>query len=52
MSAHPIVHIEISAKDPAAASKFYAELFGWKMSVDPQQDYHIYEAEGDRAAGS
>ncbi len=46
MKSHPIVHIEISAKDPAAASKFYAELCGWKIEVDPQFNYHQFAAEG------
>ncbi len=46
MTSHPIVHIEISAKDPAAASKFYSELYGWKIEVDPQFNYHQFAAEG------
>ena len=29
MSNHPIVHIEIPAKDTGAAGKFYGDLFGW-----------------------
>lgn len=46
MSSHPVVHVEISAKDPAAAGKFYSELFGWKIDVDRQFNYHQFTAEG------
>ncbi len=42
MSPHPFVHIELSAKDPAASSKFYAELCGWKVEVDPKFDYYQF----------
>ena len=51
MSSHPIVHIEIAAKDPAAASKFYADAFGWKIEVDQHFDYHMFAAEGGPGGG-
>ncbi len=51
MVSHPIVHLDISAKDPAAASKFYAELFGWKIAVDPNFNYHQFAAEGGPGGG-
>lgn len=51
MANHPIVHLEISAKDPAAASKFYADLCGWKITVDPQFNYHQFAAEGGPGGG-
>ncbi len=38
MPTYPVVHLEISAKDPAAASKFYGDLAGWKIEVDPMID--------------
>lgn len=44
MSNHSIVHVEIPSSDPAAAAKFYAELFGWKTKTDPAFDYHMFEA--------
>ena len=28
---HTIVHFEIPADDPARATKFYRELFGWEI---------------------
>ena len=43
MSDHPICHIEIPASDPAAASTFYAEVFGWRTEVDPTRNYHLFE---------
>ncbi len=42
MNALPFVHIELSAQDPAASSKFYAALCGWKIEVDPKFDYYQF----------
>ncbi len=50
MATHPIVHMEISAADPAAASKFYSDLFGWKIVVDPRFNYHQFSAGGSAGA--
>ena len=30
--AHPVVHAEIRSEDPDATRKFFADLFGWKVS--------------------
>ncbi len=46
MSAYPIVHLEISAKDPAVADRFYSDVFGWKIEVDERFNYHQFEAQG------
>lgn len=43
MAAHRIVHVELSAQDPAAAGAFYAELFGWKLQPVPEDDYLLFE---------
>ena len=51
MSKHPIVHIEISAKDRVAASKFYADVFGWKVEQVPEMNYATFEAEGGPGGG-
>ena len=51
MPTFPIVHLELSAKDPAAASKFYAELAGWKIEHDPQFSYYQFSAEGGPGGG-
>ncbi|HTV93491.1 MAG TPA: VOC family protein [Verrucomicrobiae bacterium] len=43
---HPVIHFEIMGRDPAALSKFYADVFGWSiappMSGDPTQ-YNIID---------
>ena len=51
MAAHPIAHLELSATDPAAASRFYADLFGWKIEHNRQFDYYIFEGEGGPRGG-
>ena len=44
MSKHPVVHIEISAKDLEASGKFYADLFGWKVEHIPEMNYATFES--------
>lgn len=51
MANHPIVHLDIAGKDPAASSKFYAEAFGWKIQHDPNFDYHMFSVEGGPGGG-
>ena len=51
MANHPIVHVEIPANDPKAASKFYADLFGWNIQVDDTFNYHMFQAEGGPGGG-
>jgi len=51
MNKHPIVHIEISAKDREAASKFYSELFGWQVHQMPEMNYATFEADGGPGGG-
>jgi predicted enzyme related to lactoylglutathione lyase len=51
MSNHPIVHIEIPAKDIAGAEKFYGELFGWNIQSDPTYNYSMFQAEGGPGGG-
>ncbi len=51
MNSHPIVHVEISAMDPAAASKFYHDVFGWKIEANPQYNYYLFTAEGGPGGG-
>jgi predicted enzyme related to lactoylglutathione lyase len=43
MSKRNVVHIEIPAADVPAASKFYQDLFGWKMQHDAQFDYTMWQ---------
>jgi predicted enzyme related to lactoylglutathione lyase len=48
---HPIVHIEIPASSPAAASTFYQDVFGWKTEVDTAYDYAQFRAEPGPGGG-
>ncbi len=42
MPDHAIVHVDIPAADPAAAGKFYSDLFGWDALYDAGSDYHMF----------
>jgi predicted enzyme related to lactoylglutathione lyase len=46
MASHPIVHIEIPAGDPQVLGQFYADVFGWKLDLDPTYNYLQFQAEG------
>jgi predicted enzyme related to lactoylglutathione lyase len=43
--ADPVVHFEVSGKDPAALTAFYSDLFGWKTNVMEGMGYTIVEKE-------
>lgn len=45
MAANPIVHLELVAGNPEATGKFYADLFGWQLSVEESSNYHMFSAE-------
>lgn len=51
MSSHAVAHIEFSANNPEAASKFYAELFGWKIAGFPEFNYFTFEAKPGPGGG-
>jgi len=44
-----VIHFEIHASDPEAISKFYAELFGWKIAKFEGMDYWLVDT-GEKAA--
>ena len=48
---HPVVHFEIVCKDGGAGQKFYADLFGWKISADNPMNYGIVEKDGETGIG-
>jgi hypothetical protein len=50
MANHSIVHIELTAKDRKALSKFYADVFGWEMQHMDEMNYTTFKA-GDGVAG-
>ncbi len=43
MSKRNVVHVELPAQDVQAASKFYENLFGWKMEHAAEFDYTMWE---------
>ena len=51
MSKRNVVHVEIPAASVEAAGKFYQELFGWKISHDPELNYSMWEAGNGDAYG-
>lgn len=51
MSVQPVVHMDISAKDPAISSKFYGDVFGWKIQKDENFSYYMFSVEGGLGGG-
>lgn len=52
MSKRNIVHVEIPATNVEAAGKFYADLFGWKITHDAKMNYSMWQAgDGDEYGG-
>jgi len=47
---HKIVHVELSANDRKALSKFYADVFGWEIEHVDQLNYTTFKA-GDGVGG-
>jgi predicted enzyme related to lactoylglutathione lyase len=43
MSKRNVVHVELPAENVQAASKFYEQLFGWKMETAAEFDYTMWE---------
>ena len=35
LATHPVVHVEILGADAPRLQRFYAELFGWKITLSP-----------------
>ncbi|HLF36445.1 MAG TPA: VOC family protein [Anaerolineales bacterium] len=51
MAKHPIVHLELSAKEPKAAGEFYERLFGWKIETDEKLGYTQFSPEDEGGVG-
>jgi hypothetical protein len=43
MSEHKIIHIELSAADRKVLSKFYSDVFGWKIDHLDEMNYTTFE---------
>lgn len=47
MGTYQIVHVEIPSRDYQESDQFYADVFGWKIDVDQNFNYHQFmPAEG------
>ncbi len=40
--AHTIIHVELSATDRKALSKFYADVFGWQLQHHDDMNYTTF----------
>jgi predicted enzyme related to lactoylglutathione lyase len=48
---HSICHIEIPTTDLAKATKFYKELFGWKIEMWGESDYALFDTGKEPGGG-
>ena len=48
--AHPVIWYEVIGKDSEALSRFYGDLFDWKVDPAPQ-NYFMFTPEGDQPSG-
>ena len=51
MASHQIVHVELPSQDIAAAGRFYADLFGWKIDHMPEMNYALFDPGDGRGGG-
>ena len=51
MANHRVVHVEIPADNPKAASAFYADVFGWPMRTDDQFNYTTFDTGNNTGGG-
>jgi predicted enzyme related to lactoylglutathione lyase len=51
MSKHRVVHVEIPSKNRKKNSKFYQELFGWKLTEYDELDYTLFDPEEGPGGG-
>ena len=50
MAAHPIVHVDIRADNPEAATSFYHDVFGWEID-NFVPGYPMFKSEGGPGGG-
>jgi len=50
---NPVTHFEIIGKDAIALQKFYADVFGWKLSppIAEMGNYSLFDNEGHGIGG-
>jgi predicted enzyme related to lactoylglutathione lyase len=42
---NPVVHFEVTGKDGAALQRYYAELFGWKVTLHEPSGYRMVDTD-------
>jgi predicted enzyme related to lactoylglutathione lyase len=42
----PVVHWELWSEDPERTSKFYQQVFDWKIQHIPEMNYHLVQTGG------
>src|ERR1700676_2109875 len=48
---HTLIFVDLVSDDPAAAGKFYSEVFGWRDDERPLRGYHRLVPGGDLLQG-
>ena len=51
MPDHSIVHIEIPASNTETAGAFYGDLFGWKITLDSNMNYRMFQPDSGPGGG-
>ena len=46
-----IVHVEIQSNDPPTTTRFFREVFGWKIREMPEMDYTLWNAASGPGGG-
>jgi hypothetical protein len=44
MAAAPVVHFEVTGKDPQKLQSFYSKLFDWQINADNPMNYGLVNA--------
>jgi len=44
---HPVVHFEVTGKDPKRLHSYYSELFEWEIDADNPMNYGIVDREAN-----
>src|SRR5690349_21485278 len=51
MPGHPIIYVDIDVQDFAISTKFYEEVFGWKINRDETSNYTSFQSEDGPEGG-
>lgn len=48
---HPVIWLEMSAQDSQATAQWYADLFDWRVRVDAQMGYGVFDSAENGPSG-